>query len=359
MPINPPGKIAGIIFLFFFAVVIAFPINADPLNGDEPVHDVDITVSEEVIPDDASPPDEDLFPDEEPYSEEDPFSDEEPYSEEERFPEDDSLIFEAPPLIFEVPLFIHEPRSIDVIFPGLSRVQRRIAFTGEGLRNSVEKNDSPILIPDPDSGIDLLGSVMEKDPSHIIETLAVVPYTEKEFDMLDIYNAMGRIANIRDYTIPVNDKVFIIFLETTRIDNTRSRKDIPDPPPADSLPHSQTMYLRFKDITLGNLFMRADISMSLYGITYTMTNFTSIRYFLFPLMRSGRFSTIIYLEPVIEGILVYSVTGFYIPGFLADRINLAPNINRRISVIINWITDGLRIQEGQNKEDTHESGANY
>jgi len=33
MPINPPGKIAGIIFLFFFAVVIAFPINADPLNG--------------------------------------------------------------------------------------------------------------------------------------------------------------------------------------------------------------------------------------------------------------------------------------------------------------------------------------
>ena len=362
---KPAEKTAGIIFIFFFAVVIAFPINADPHNEDEPVHaeelfpdddpDGESLLAEEPVydevlfSDDEFPPDEDLFPEEESLDEEPLFEEylfeEDPFPEKERFPGENSLIFEAPPLIFEVPLFIHEPRSFDDIFPDLSFDQKITAFSEEGLRYFFEKDGDPVLLPDPDSGIDLLSSVMEKDPSHIIEALAVVPYNEREFDMLDIFNAMGRIGNIRDYTLPVNDRVFIIFMESSRIESARIRKDIPDPPPADELPHSETMFLRFKDATLGNLYMRADISMSLYGITYTMTNFASVRYFLFPLMRSERFITIIYLEPVTEGVLVYSLCGFYIPGFIAGRVNLTPNINRRISVLINWITGGLRIQE--------------
>ena len=83
----------------------------------------------------------------------------------------------------------------------------------------------------------------------------------------------------------------------------------------------------------------------MYGITYSMTNFAAVRYFLVPIMGVERFITIIYLEPVKEGILIYSMTGFYLPGFIADRVNLTPNINRRIEIFINWITDGLRKQE--------------
>jgi hypothetical protein len=62
-------------------------------------------------------------------------------------------------------------------------------------------------------------------------------------------------------------------------------------------------------------------------------------------MKAERYITVIYLEPVKEGVLIYSITGFYLPGFIADRVNLTPNINRRIKIINNWITEGLRIQE--------------
>jgi hypothetical protein len=111
------------------------------------------------------------------------------------------------------------------------------------------------------------------------------------------------------------------------------------------LPYSETMYLRLKDKYYGNLYIRGDVSMSLYGITYSMTNFTDVRYFLIPIIRAERISIIIYLEPVKEGVLIYSMSGIYLPGFIASRVNLTPNINIRISVLLKWITDGLRRQE--------------
>jgi hypothetical protein len=283
------------------------------------------------------------FPGEEPFLMEETFSDEEILPGEETPLDEDALFFEAPPLIFEVPVF--ELRSIDTIFPNFSRRQRTMAMSGEGLRYFFVKDESPALIPNPDLGIDLFGSVMRKNPSHLIEALVVVPYNERELDLLDTYNALGRIEKIKDHSVPLNGSDFYVFTESTRIESARNRRAVPDPLPAVMLPFSETMYLRLREINFGNLFIRADISISMYGITYSMTNFAAVRYFLVPIMGVERFITIIYLEPVKEGILIYSMTGFYLPGFIADRVNLTPNINRRIEIFINWITDGLRKQE--------------
>ncbi|MCL2127710.1 MAG: hypothetical protein FWH38_05600 [Treponema sp.] len=259
------------------------------------------------------------------------------------FIDEDAFFFEAPPLIFEVPKY--QMRSLDAVFPSFSRVQRILAMSDGGLKYSFSKGESPSIVPDPDLGIDLLGTVMKKNPSHLIEALVVVPYREKELDLLDIYNALGRIGKIKDHPASFNGNDFYIFTESTRIESSRNRRAISDPLPAAALPFSETMYLRLKEVNYGNLFIRGEISISMYGITYNMTNFTDVRYFLIPIMRAERFTTIIYLEPVKEGILIYSMSGFYLPGFIADRVNLTPNINRRIEIFINWITDGLREQE--------------
>jgi len=302
-------KTACLLFLF----ILISPLYAEPSS------DEDTLISEEIL------------------------SVEESLAAEEDFIDEDAFIFEAPTLIFEVPLF--EIRSLDTIFPYLSQRQRITAMSSNGLRNYFLREESPTLFPNPDLGIDLLGSVMRKNPSHLIEALAIVPYNGRELDLLDIYNALGRIEKIKDQSVTLNGNPFYVFTESTRIESTRNRRAISDPMPAVMLPFSETMYLRLKENTLGNLFIRGDISISMYGITYSMTNFTDIRYFLIPIMRTERFITIIYLEPVTEGILIYSITGFYLPGFIADRVNLNPNINRRIRIFINWITDGLRIQE--------------
>jgi hypothetical protein len=273
-------------------------------------------------------------------------SGEEPiFNDEEASLSDEGIIFEAPSLIFEVPPFIFEPRSFDNIFPNFSRRQRAMVFSNDGLKHYFEKDGFPILLPSPDSGIDLLSSVMAKKPSHIIEALVLVPYIERELDMLDVYNALRRIENLKNYSVPINGKEINIFEETTRLESAKNRKSIADPPPADMLPYTETLYLRFKDTFYGNLFIRGDVSMSLYGITYSLTNFTDIRYLLIPIIRTERISIIIYLEPVNEGVLVYSMSGLYLPGFIADRANLTPNINIRITVLLNWIIDNLRMQE--------------
>ncbi|MCL2208613.1 MAG: hypothetical protein FWB89_00425 [Treponema sp.] len=261
----------------------------------------------------------------------------------------DYFLFEAPDLIIEVPQF--EQRSFDELFPSLLNSHKRIVMSSSGLRSSFERDGFPLLIPNPNSGIDLLNNVMQKNPSHLIEALLLVPYDGRELDMLDIYNALGRIQNIKDQTLPARDGTsFAIFKETTRLESAQRRRAIYDPSPAKMLPFSETMYLRFTDTYIGNLYLQGDMSINRYGITYCMTNFRDISFALFPVMKAQRVSINIYIEPVKEGILIYSMSGIYLPDFIAKRMNLTSNINNRVTVLMNWIKEGLRLQEKTGKE---------
>jgi len=257
---------------------------------------------------------------------------------------DDYFFFDAPDLVFEAPVF--EPRSFNDVFPNISPSNRRRVMSASGLRYSFDKDGEASIIPAPDSGINILESyVMTKKPSHIIEALILVPYNKRELDMLDIYNALGKIKEIKDQTITYNNNKYQIFKDTTRLESARNRKPIADPEPVNMLPLSETMYVRFSDTYIGELYLRGDISFSLYGVTYSMTNFRDVNYSIFSIMKAERFSAVIYLEPVREGILIYSASGLYLPNFIASRLNLTANINNRITVLLNWIKEGLKRQE--------------
>jgi len=255
----------------------------------------------------------------------------------------DSFVFEAPPLILEVPGF--EPRSINDIFPGLSRIQRANVMSGEGARNAFEKNGSPTLVPNPNLEINLIDGIMEKNPSHIIEALVLVPYNMRVPDLLDIYNALRKIKKIQDQTLSIRSNDVKMFKETTRLESAQRRKPVPDPPRADTLPYSETMYLRFVDQYMGDLYIRGNISISVYGITYSLSNFRDVYFSIFRIMKAESFSAVVYLEPVKEGMLIYGMSGIYIPEFISRRVNLTPNMNNRITVLVNWITEGLREEE--------------
>ena len=257
---------------------------------------------------------------------------------------EDSLFFDAPSLVFEVPVF--ETRSFEDVFPGLSRIDKRRAMSPLGLRYSFEKGGEATLVPGPDSGVEILESfVMKKKPSHVIEALAIVPYDKRELDLLDIYNALGRIKNIKDQLLEYRDNKYQIFKESTRIESAKNRKPVPDPEHTDMLPFSETMHIRLTDVFIGELYLRGEISVSSYGITYSMTNFRDVNYSIFRVMKAERFSAVIYLEPVKEGVLIYSASGLYLPGFIVNKMNLPFNINNRITILLSWITEGLRRQE--------------
>jgi hypothetical protein len=329
---NSTGKIVNMNLFFLLTLIFISPLRAEPLPDDKkiPSGNEETFISDEPISVDGTS-----------------FLSEESSFDDDFFFDDDSFVFEAPKLIFEVPVF--EIRSLNDIFSDLSLRQKSNVMSGIGIRNSFEKDDTPTLIPNPNSGIDLLNIVMSKKPSHIIEALVVVPYNKRELDMIDIYNALRRIKNIQDHTISVRGNEYKIFKDTTRLESAQNRKPVSDPPPAVMLPFSETMYLKFVDLSMGDLYLRGDISISLYGITYSLTNFRDVSYSIFRIMKAERFTAIIYLEPVKEGILIYSMSGLYIPSFVANRVNLTPSMNYRITVLINWITDGLRKEENNNQ----------
>ena len=122
--------------------------------------------------------------------------------------EENDFFFQAPTLVIEAPKF--EIRSLDVVFPNLSIIQRILISSNEGFRNYFLKDESPMLIPNPDLEIDLLSTVMETNPSHLIEAMVLVPYNERELDLLDIYNALGRIEKIKNYPASLNGNDFYV-----------------------------------------------------------------------------------------------------------------------------------------------------
>ena len=323
------GKAVNLCLLFIFTLVYISPLRAEPPA--EPLASEKLLIG-----------DDELFLSDDLLRDDDPLISNEP-SPLDDLDDLDSFVFEAPPLILEVPGF--ETRSFKDIFSGLSQGQKSIVMSSRGLRYSFEKDGSPMLMPNPDSGINLLSTVMAKKPSHIIEALIVVPYNRRELDFLDIYNALRKIKNIQNHTLSIRGNDVKLFMDTTRLESAQRRRPIADPPPADKLPLSETMYLRFVDQYMGDLYLRGDVSMGLYGITYSLSNFRDVSYSIFRIMKAESFSAIIYLEPVKEGILVYSMSGIYIPGFIAHRVNLTPNMNNRITVLVNWITEGLREEE--------------
>jgi len=298
----------GAFFLFLSLFVFIFPLSAQQAGEEDSAETAD------VVPADYD--DEDL----------------------------DYLFFEAPDLVFEAPRF--QIRSLDAVFPNLSRSEKRIVMDDYGLRYSFDRKGGPSIMPASNSGISLYNSVMQRNPSHVVEALVVVPYNERELDLLDIYNALGRVTHIKDQILVYSSgRTLAVFKDTTRLDNAQSRRAIPDPAPTNRLPYSETMYVRFTDNYIGNLFLRGDITQSLYGLTYNLTNFRDVNFSIFRIMKSERISIILYLEPVTEGILIYSMAGFFLPDFIMSRLNLTVNINNRITVLLNWIVEGLRIQE--------------
>jgi len=241
------------------------------------------------------------------------------------------------------PIHADPLRSFADIFPGLDDNQKSSAFSDEGFKRSFTRNESPSVTPARSSGIDLFSVVKEKDPSHFIEALMVIPYSGEPLGLKNAYRALTRIEDIKNHTYFNRSRNVHItaYTESTRIESAGKNKPIPDPPPSETYPASEEIFLRLKDSYFGNMYFRGDVSAGSNGITFTLTNNRPIRYFLVPIMRSGKFCAILYLEPLEEGMLVYGMGAVDIPNFIASRINIASSVQRRLSVFIDWIKKGL------------------
>ena len=235
-------------------------------------------------------------------------------------------------------------RTLDQLFPGLNESQKNEIFGGEVYINSLKKNEVFSLIPAPGSGIDLISAVLKTNPSFLAEALLIVPHPARMFDKVDAYNSLGKIKNLKGrlYHSYTKKADIPLFEDATRIESANRNHPIPDPPPAKTLPVSETNYIRIKDVNFGISYYRSQLSVSPYGVTYYLTNTKNLTYLLFIVMREEKFSATIYLEPIAEGMLVYSLTGADASDFISSKVHIPTAIEKRLAVFIDWVCDGLK-----------------
>lgn len=236
-------------------------------------------------------------------------------------------------------------RSFAEVFPGLSSAIREEAFSSGGYFKSYSKAPFSGIIGSSSGKIDshIIATVLNKNPSFLVESILVVPCAPGEYSLLDVYNALGKIRGLKGrlYHSHTRGETVPLFEDVTRIESAKRNVPVDDPAPASRIPASQTIYMRLKDANFGNSFYRGDIVLEQRGLRYTLSNNKSLTYFLIPVIKEEKFTAQLYIEPISEGILIYGLAGADVSDFISSRIDMASAISKRLAVIIDWLAEGI------------------
>jgi hypothetical protein len=222
--------------------------------------------------------------------------------------------------------------------------QKEEVFSAGGMIHAGRTPGELLLFPAPGSGIDILQPVMERNPNYLVEALVLVPYRGRKLNLLDIYNTLGNVQGLegRLYHSASRDANVALFEKADRIAAKNKDSPIPAPPAAAYMPAQETIYLRLKDVNFGNSYYQAKIQVFGGGLLYGLSNTKSLSYLFIPVMKEDKFAAQIYLEPLDEGVLIYSIAGTEVSDFIANRVSISSAIRKRLEVIIDWISEGLR-----------------
>jgi hypothetical protein len=235
-------------------------------------------------------------------------------------------------------------RSFSDIFPYLNETKKNQAFSSTGYSEFNLASAGLQLAPHSKSGRAVSDPVLSRRPSFYTENLLVVPYPRQYSGLITMYNALNRVRSLsgrlhRD-DAPKDGPV---FKEATRIDISRRNNPLPDPSPVSQIPPAETIYMRLKDANFGNSYYKMELSATQEELFYTLSNFRTIYFTIFPAIKEDKFIARLYIEPISEGILIYSVIGAEIPDIMMSKINTISNIiNKRMDVIIDWLIDGIK-----------------
>jgi len=242
-------------------------------------------------------------------------------------------------------------RTFDEIFPAISENARSSAITDSGYVKSSRKATGFVITGNQRGSLldpSIINAVLRTNPGYIVESISIIPGS-RSVTLIDIYNALGNIRGLKGrlYNSATRNQEVPLFEDATRIAGERQTSAIPDPPPSNNLPQTETVYLRLKDINFGNTFYRGEMALvhgtnRVHGLSYTLSNFRNMTYLMVPVIREGKFVAQLYFEPIREGILIYSLAGADISDFFASRIHVDSAISKRLAVITEWAADGIR-----------------
>ncbi|MCL2558732.1 MAG: hypothetical protein FWE09_09670 [Treponema sp.] len=240
-------------------------------------------------------------------------------------------------------------RSLDEIFPALSEAARAEALGADGysrtFQGAAAGSGEGLASRQSLLSRGISAAALSVRPVVLVESVLVVPSEPGGRSLLDVYNALAQIRGLQGRLFDSHRRGEVpLFEEATRLDPGRRNAAIADPPRASSVPASEVVYMRLRDVNFGNTFYRAQMTLEGRGILYSLTNNRNITYLLIPVIREGRFVAQMYFEPIAEGILIYSLAGVDVSNFVARQIDMPSAISKRLAVITGWAASGISRQ---------------
>jgi hypothetical protein len=235
-------------------------------------------------------------------------------------------------------------RSFEDLFPGYDAKQKEEIFSPDGIMRTSEDSYNLQYLPPALSVIGVEESVSERHPSFLVESIIVIPFDRNPPDLLGVYNGIGRVRGLkgRTYSSFTRKSEVALFEDATRIESARKFDPVEDPLPARALPGGETIFMRLKDVNFGNSYYRADISFTPHGLVYDLINFRDLSYLFIKIIKADNFFARFYMEPLAEGVLLYSVSGADVSDFVAKQVDMPSAVIKRLRVITGWVIDGLK-----------------
>ena len=236
-----------------------------------------------------------------------------------------------------------DPRTFEELFPYISGPVRDAVFSEHGFSQWVkDKKDLRVQNLNNLAEIRAVHELADNNPSYIVESFIVIPQP-REWTCLEMFNVLQDVESIagRPYFSHTRGREIPLFSESVRISDLKTKREILPPPPFLSLPAVDTVLIRLKDANFGGSYYRSELAALPSGLLYTITNAADLSLLFVPVIKKERFSVRMYLEPLAEGVLIYSAAVVSVTATADSFADIPSAVQKRLAVITGWFIDGL------------------
>jgi hypothetical protein len=182
-----------------------------------------------------------------------------------------------------------------------------------------------------------------------IESLYFIPKEKLDDELLELprdelllslFNTLRSISSLEgiEYYSASRERMRTLFAETWVIRSPDDRTRLPDPI-VKSIPEEDTVYIHQKDLTFGKNISEVVYRHEGNALSMSISNETTMRYMLFPLVKKGNMSMQMLILPVKEGIVFYGLSSIDVLDLKIFYDKMRDSFTNRLIALKDWFLD--------------------